>query len=69
MMNCRQDMSFGERPLSAVHDLPVYRETFKKRDFVSKIFNALEELLPNSSRTALVAYCQPSDFSTPTGKV
>ena len=61
-------MSFRERPMSSVHvnNLPVYRETFSN---VSDNFNALEELLSNSSRSASVTYSQPSIVSTPTAHV
>jgi hypothetical protein len=64
----RKDMSFRERPMSSVHvnNLPVYRETFSN---VSENFNALEELLSNSSRSASVTYSQPSIVSTPTAHV
>ena len=36
---------------------------------VSENFNALEELLSNSSRSASVTYSQPSHVSTPTAHV
>ena len=57
------DVSFRERPMSSVHvnNLPVYRESFSN---VSENFNALEELLSNSSRSASVTYSQPSHVST-----
>ena len=53
----RKDISFRERPNSAVHanNLPVYQETFS---CVSDSYNALEELLSNSSRSALVPYSE-----------
>jgi len=59
----RKDLSFRERPISAVHakNLPVYRESFS---CVSDNFNALEELLSNSSRSASVPCSQLSDISS-----
>ena len=64
----RNDMSFRERPMSSVYvnNLPVYRETFSN---VSENYNALEELLSNSSRSASLTCSQPSHVSTPTEHV
>jgi hypothetical protein len=65
----RKDLSFRDRPSSDVesNNLPVYRETFSS---VSENFNALDELLSNSSRSASVPYdSQNSDFSTPTQRI